>query len=668
MLSIIIPCYNDHMVLPRAVNSALAQKGPKEIIVVDDGSNPPIKNVWGNPVRVLRHPINMGLSTALNTGIANSTYTRFVILASDDELHPNYAEEMLKYDTDIVSCNFQANGHKVRCIAGHIDRYKRGNCHSYAALVKKDMWRRVGGFNRYMNPSWEDYEFFLHCAKEGAQWTHVDKELHIYHRNPVGRDEQSQGMDIYLKSLMSGFHPEVFGKGAGMVTFVIPCYNHAQYLETSLRSVFEQTYPHVSAVVVDDNSPDDVEGAMRALDFLPKGKVIGVKHTENLHLSAARNTGIRIAFATFNPQWLVMLDADDAVAPSFVTSTMSAMRKKSEYVYTSVQFIGDAWHRHELAPIDCIKFCHTHQHPCTFLMPSKMYRDIIQYRGHGYDERMKSGFEDWDFALGAIGAGYCGVHLPKYLFHYRYHENGSMRTDAIKISKELGRFVRSKPSNAWTRNKESARMACKTCGKSYVRLNIGGGAVNESMYNVPTIGAVTGDTIIVATYTGTRVDTQTKLGQAGKIYHYSANPTGTYGPVFDMFARDIHLFLKGFSFAMPVPEVEQPVAQAIATPPPESSIMAQPAVVDAEEVQPMVHAASIMSLEVKEEPIVEDKATDDLTLLKGIGPKTAEKLNNAGLFTFEDVEMTPAETLAEILGWKQDKVETLVMSAIELAL
>ena len=114
---------------------------------------------------------------------------------------------------------------------------------------------------------------------------------------------------------MSGFHRDTFGNGAGLVSFIIPCYEQAEYLETALRSVFEQNYPHVSAVVVDDASTAPVEETVKKFDWLPTDRVIGIRHAENHHLSAARNTGIKVALAAWQPQWIIPLDADDAVAP-----------------------------------------------------------------------------------------------------------------------------------------------------------------------------------------------------------------------------------------------------------------------------------------------------------------------------------------------------------------
>ena len=49
LISVIIPCYNDHQYVEQAVNSAINQTYKnKEIIVVDDGSDKKTKEVLRN--------------------------------------------------------------------------------------------------------------------------------------------------------------------------------------------------------------------------------------------------------------------------------------------------------------------------------------------------------------------------------------------------------------------------------------------------------------------------------------------------------------------------------------------------------------------------------------------------------------------------------------------
>ncbi len=49
------------------------------------------------------------------------------------------------------------------------------------------------------------------------------------------------------------------------------------------------------------------------------------------------------------------------------------------------------------------------------------------------------------------------------------------------------------------------------------------------------------------------------------------------------------------------------------------------------------------------EAILGPLAKDDLALIEGIGPKIAEALNHAGVFTFKQLAATPVETLHHVL-------------------
>ena len=42
-----------------------------------------------------------------------------------------------------------------------------------------------------------------------------------------------------------------------LVTVIIASYNHGSYIEESIRSVLNQTYPHIELLVIDDGSSDD---------------------------------------------------------------------------------------------------------------------------------------------------------------------------------------------------------------------------------------------------------------------------------------------------------------------------------------------------------------------------------------------------------------------------
>lgn len=92
-VSVVITTYNRARLLPRAVNSVLAQTfDDYEIIIVDDCSPDHTWDVvckFNDPrIRSIRHERNMGVSAARNTGIANARGKYITFLDDDDELLP----------------------------------------------------------------------------------------------------------------------------------------------------------------------------------------------------------------------------------------------------------------------------------------------------------------------------------------------------------------------------------------------------------------------------------------------------------------------------------------------------------------------------------------------------------------------------------------------------
>lgn len=651
----IIPCYNHNNLVVRAVYSAIQQTyGDKEVIVVDDGSSNPIRNVWGGYIRVIRHEVNQGLSAALNTGVAAAIGDRYIVLAADDELRPDCLAKLALQDADIVACDFKGDrGEPVTCRAADLQTLITANCHSYAALVRKNMWQKVGGY-KDINPSWEDWEFWLNCAKHGATWAYVPEALHIYHRNPSGRDADSQTKMRLLNGQLHGYHQDLYGRGKGVVAFIIPCYNQEKWLPYALESVAKQTYPHKVAVVVDDGSKGDVAAAIwpsKPLDVL-------LVRQKNAHLSAARNTGINYALNRYSPEYMIMLDADDGLTPDYVETLMGAMPVDGNtYVYTDVQFMGDAWHDHVLPDYNCETLTQQHIHPCTFLAPSQLYQDVERSRGYIYDEDMKQGYEDWEFALAALKAGWGGLRVPKLLFQYRYHAGGSMRTQAADINSELSRYIINKHS--WVRNKE-ALMACGGCGANRVRrrsINKNGGLISM-LYNVPGVGTFEGDQQVVAVYSGPTSSRITKLGVGDTMYRYSNNPNNRHGPRFPIYARDIHLFAGGPFQFYSINAVSAPLA--VVTDP----VVNQPALAVAE-LPPVDDTFDRLSTKIAGRPIIEIKNGDDLSQL-GLTSDQADNLLNAGFAFYADVVDATDEELALVLSISNKKAGALKIRAGEL--
>ena len=89
-VSVIVPTYNRADLLPRAIDSVLAQTyGSYEILIVDDSSSDGTQDViagFSDPrIRSFRHGRNEGKSAAINTGISHARGEYVGFLDDDDE-------------------------------------------------------------------------------------------------------------------------------------------------------------------------------------------------------------------------------------------------------------------------------------------------------------------------------------------------------------------------------------------------------------------------------------------------------------------------------------------------------------------------------------------------------------------------------------------------------
>jgi glycosyltransferase involved in cell wall biosynthesis len=117
-----------------------------------------------------------------------------------------------------------------------------------------------------------------------------------------------------------------------LVSVIIPNYNHAQYLSDAIQSVLNQTYHNFEIIVVDDGSTDNSREVIGRF-----GNQVRAIFQQNQGLSAARNTGIRVARGAY----IGVLDADDMYEPNFMMILVSLLQNHPEAdgIYCGYQFV-----------------------------------------------------------------------------------------------------------------------------------------------------------------------------------------------------------------------------------------------------------------------------------------------------------------------------------------
>ena len=105
-IAVVIPVFNRHSQLKLAINSVLNQSyKPTEVIIVDDGSDPPIDG-FDDRVNVIRINANKGVSNARNVGISYSKSNWIALLDSDDIWHKDHLQELVDYLNQNPLCRF----------------------------------------------------------------------------------------------------------------------------------------------------------------------------------------------------------------------------------------------------------------------------------------------------------------------------------------------------------------------------------------------------------------------------------------------------------------------------------------------------------------------------------------------------------------------------------
>ena len=195
-----------------------------------------------------------------------------------------------------------------------------------------------------------------------------------------------------------------------LVTVVVPCYNDGEFLIENLESLQAQTYGNFEVVVVNDGSTDPK--TLDVLDNLEErfpSLDLRVYSQSNQGLPAARNKGLSEA----RGEWILVLDADDMIAPDYLEKTLSLAKTKDlDFVVTDIQNFG-AQNFVNRANINLYDELFTNR-----LSSCALFRKSVLLHEQ-YDSDFRIGFEDWELWIRILNEGYRGEVIHEPLFCYR---------------------------------------------------------------------------------------------------------------------------------------------------------------------------------------------------------------------------------------------------------
>ena len=221
-------------------------------------------------------------------------------------------------------------------------------------------------------------------------------------------------------------------------SIIIPTYNRAEFIGMTLRSVFEQTYPHYEVIVVDNCSTDNTEELLQP--DIHANRIRFIKHDQNYERARSRNTGMSVARGDF----VTFLDSDDFMYPSNLADAAEyALAHPDSKCFHNLYELVDA--RRNL--IYRYKFPSLKNQLKAIANGNFMscigdfiHRDI--YQQYRFDTRPDiTGSEDWDYWLRVL-ADYQVGRIEKINSGILHHPGRSMNNqNLISLQKGLEQIV-----------------------------------------------------------------------------------------------------------------------------------------------------------------------------------------------------------------------------------
>ena len=215
-----------------------------------------------------------------------------------------------------------------------------------------------------------------------------------------------------------------------LISVVVTCYNHENYIEQCLRSIFNQTYRNIELIVLDDGSTDSSSEVIQ--EVLKESPFVTIFEShENIGVVRTRNKGLNL----LNGDYFLFVDSDDFLDDRYVEELYDcANNHQADIVYCDLyNFEKDETYLkaqefdlHNLLESNYISNC------------SLVKKTIL--KGIYYDEKLSGKkLEDYDFFLNLIiNNGAKAVYQPNTKLNYRVFEKDSIsKRDSVRYHYEI---------------------------------------------------------------------------------------------------------------------------------------------------------------------------------------------------------------------------------------
>jgi glycosyltransferase involved in cell wall biosynthesis len=219
---------------------------------------------------------------------------------------------------------------------------------------------------------------------------------------------------------------------------VVPSFKHSGLVREAVFSVVSQPqFADVDIVLVDDGCPDPQTYVVLS-QFAAAWPNVHYIRQLNRGLSAARNRGIDFVLSRLpEAEAIYLLDADNLLADHALGAMQQALidYPDSDWFYPDIRMFGiraffDYSGSFRTVVASLVNICEA----------GSLVRRRVFESGVRFDERMKLGYEDWEFWLSSIDKGFRGRHLPSLGLRYRKRAE-SMLVDSYRYDAQIREYM-----------------------------------------------------------------------------------------------------------------------------------------------------------------------------------------------------------------------------------
>jgi glycosyltransferase involved in cell wall biosynthesis len=245
-ISVIIPCFNYGRFIEDAVHSVLAQTFKDyETIIVDDGSTDPYTKEVLNKIEkkypeiTIIHQNNGHLSNARNTGIKASRGEFYVSLDADDTIETTMLDKCYEVIQKDPKLGYVYTHMHYFGFEDFVWEYPEYNFYDLlwvnqlhgSALVRRQAWKEIGGYDEAMKDGCEDWEFWIRLGKHSWFGKLLPEPLFNYRKHGESMVSKTELKYNEILQYIRNKHKDLYEKESlRQIKKIWKSYNYSSFL------------------------------------------------------------------------------------------------------------------------------------------------------------------------------------------------------------------------------------------------------------------------------------------------------------------------------------------------------------------------------------------------------------------------------------------------------